>query len=156
MARRVSLAAEVVLGAWSIIQGLSVTLWNWVRRPRVTENYPAEPARVYARFRGRLLHKRDEEGRLRCTACMACQKACPTLAIASILGDEGKGREKRAAAYVWDAGRCLFCRLCVEACPFDAIALGREYSTVGESREAVRFSLEQLLEPRPPASGGPG
>jgi len=78
---------------------------------------------------------------------MACQKACPTLAIVDIKGDEKKGRERRATAYLWDASRCLFCNQCVEACPFNAIELGQEYSMVAESREGARFELPELLEP---------
>lgn len=145
------LLADIVLSAWSIVKGLAVTLKNGVARPRVTENYPAKPATVSERFRGRMVHKRDESGRLKCTACLACQKACPTLAIPTIRGDEGKGRDKRAAAYVWDAERCMYCNLCVEACPFGAIALGQAYSTVAESRTELIFDLDALLEPLQPA-----
>jgi NADH-quinone oxidoreductase subunit I len=145
MARRANLAAEVGIGAWSIVKGLAVTLRNALR-PRVTRNYPARPAPVYERYRGRMVHLRGEDGRLKCTACGACQRACPTLAIPSIEGDEKKGKERRAVAYVWEAARCLFCNLCVEACPFDAIRLGQDYSIVGVSREETRFELAQLLE----------
>jgi len=152
-AKRHNLVAEVAIGTWSIIKGLAVTLWNWMRRPRITENYPAQPAHIYPRLRGRMVHKRDEQGRLKCTACLACQKACPTLAIPLIKGDDKKGREKRAAAYVWDGARCLFCNFCVEACPFDAIVLGPAYSTLGESRADTHRDLEQLLEPWPRPAG---
>ena len=151
---------DLVLGSWSIVKGLAVTLRN-TARPRVTLDYPAKPAPIFPRYRGRLQHLRDEEGRLKCTACLACQKACPTLALPTIEGDDKKGREKRAKTYVWDAGRCFFCGYCVEACPFGAIRLTQAYSVVGESREELRFELEQLLLPatRPagrPAGGGGG
>ena len=139
-------AADIVLGAWSIVKGLAVTLRN-AARPRVTQNYPAQPTQVYPAYRGRMQHLRDAEGRLKCTACLACQKACPTLAIPTIEGDENKGRERRARNYVWDAGRCFFCNFCVEACPFDAIVLSREYSVVGETREELQLDLPRLLEP---------
>ena len=145
--KRSNVLAEAAIAAWSIAKGLAVTLATALR-PRVTENYPARPARLFPAWRGRLVHKRGEDGRPRCTACLACQKACPTLALPRIVGDEKKGRERRAVEYVWDASRCLFCGLCVEACPFDAIVLGQQYSTVGESRPEVRFELEELLEPR--------
>jgi NADH-quinone oxidoreductase subunit I len=125
---------------------MAVTLRNALR-PRTTESYPAKRPKLPQAWRGRLVHKRGEDGRPRCTACLACQKACPTLAIVQIEGDEKKGRERRVKSYVWDASRCLFCNQCVEACPFDAIALGQEYSMIGESRESARFELPELLEP---------
>jgi len=146
MARRTSLFAEVGLGAWSIVKGLAVTLQNALR-PRVTRNYPARKTRISERWRGRLVHLRGDDDRLRCTACLACQKACPTNALPTIIGDDKKGREKRAQTYIWDASRCLFCGLCVEACPFDAIRLSQEYSIIGEARPAVVFDLARLLEP---------
>lgn len=138
--------SDIVLAAWSIVKGLAVTLQN-AARPRVTENYPAQPTRLSPRYRGRLVHVCDDAGRLKCTACLACQKACPTLALPVIEGDDKKGRERRARAYVWDAGRCLFCGYCVEACPFAAIRMTQAYSLVGDSREQLHFGLEELREP---------
>ncbi len=146
MTRRASLLADIAGGALSIFKGLSVTLRNALR-PAVTQDYPRRPTSVFPRFHGNLVQLRDAEGRLKCTACLACQKACPTLAIPFIQGDEKKGRERRAVGYVWESSRCLFCGLCVEACPFDAIVLGEEYSVVTESREGLGFDLEALLEP---------
>jgi NADH-quinone oxidoreductase subunit I len=138
---------DIVVGLWSIANGLAVTLRN-TARPRVTLDYPAKPVPIFPRYRGRLQHLRDETGRLKCTACLACQKACPTIALPTIEGDDKKGKEKRAKTYLWDAGRCLFCGYCVEACPFDAIRMTMDYSVVGETREALHLGLEQLLEPR--------
>ncbi len=142
----------ILTGAWSICQGLAVTLLNSTR-PRVTENYPAQPATIGPRWRGRMHHLRDEEGRLKCTACLACQKACPSFAIPTLEGDDNKGKERRVKSYVWDAGRCLFCHYCVEACPFHAIELTQDYSMVTTSRDDLKFGLEQLLAP--PKGGRP-
>jgi NADH-quinone oxidoreductase subunit I len=137
--------ADIAKGAGSIVQGMVVTLRNALR-PRVTRNYPAQPTKLQPRFRGRLVHCRAEDGGPKCTACMLCRQACPTEAIREIEG-EGKGKDRRATRYVWDASRCLFCNLCVEACPFGAIRLGQEHRMVGESRQEVCFELEDLLEP---------
>jgi len=145
---------DIVLGSWSIVKGLAVTLRNSAR-PRVTLDYPAKPAPIYPRYRGRLQHLRDEEGRLKCTACLACQKACPTLALPTIAGDDKKGKEKRAKTYVWDSGRCLFCGYCVEACPFDALRMTQAYSVVGETRGELHVGLEELLEPARRPAGEP-
>jgi len=137
---------NVLLGAWSILKGLGVTLQNALR-PSVTRNYPAVRTHIFPRFRGRLVHKRDEDGRPKCTACLRCEKICPTTAIRDLTGDEKKGRERRVRTYLWAADRCLYCNLCVEDCPFDAIRLSQEYCTVGETREQTHFHLEDLLEP---------
>jgi len=153
-AKRSSYPAEVIGGAWSIAKGMAVTLRNALRPP-VTEDYPARKPKLAPAWRGKMVHKRGEGGRLRCTACLACQKACPTLAIVQIEGDDKKGREKRAKSYLWDASRCLFCNQCVEVCPFDAIRLGQGYNMVGESRADARFELTQLLEPIEAAQGEP-
>jgi NADH-quinone oxidoreductase subunit I len=144
--KRHNYLAEIVGGAWSIAKGMAVTFRNALRRP-ITENYPAQRPAIPPAWRGKMVHKRGEDGRPRCTACMACQKACPSLAIVEIKGDEEKGRERRATSYVWDASRCLFCNQCVEACPFDAIKLGQEYGMIAESRDQTRFDLPELLEP---------
>lgn len=138
--------ANVLFCACSIVKGLGVTLQNALR-PRVTRDYPATRTHVFPRFRGRLVHRRGEDGRPRCTACLSCEKNCPTTAIGDLSGDDKKGRERRISTYVWAADRCLYCNLCVEACPFDAICLSLEYSTVGETREQTHFHLEDLLEP---------
>ncbi len=143
---RTNLFVDVVLSALSIVKGLMVTLTNALR-PRVTRNHPFQKTPIPEVWRGRLVHLRGEDGRLRCTACLACQKACPSHAIPTIQGDDKKGKEKRAQVYVWDASRCLFCGLCVEACPFDAIRLTREYSIVGEDRADLIFDLNRLLGP---------
>jgi NADH-quinone oxidoreductase subunit I len=150
MRRKQNWFVAILTGAWSIVNGLAVTLRN-AARPRVTENYPASRAVIGPRWRGRLVHVRDAEGRLKCTACLACQKVCPSAALPTIEGDDRKGKERRAKTYIWEAGRCLYCGYCVEACPFDAIALTQEYSIVTRTREELRLGLEQLC---PPPSGG--
>ena len=148
--RKQNWLVAIITGAWSFAQGLAVTLLN-ATRPRVTQDYPARRSTIGPRWRGRLMHLCDEEGRLKCTACLACQKACPSAAIPALEGDEKKGKERRAKVYIWDAGRCLYCGQCVEACPFDAIRLTQDYSIVTCVREELKFGLDQLREPK---SGG--
>jgi len=149
--------ADTFMGGYSILKGLAVTLRNYFR-PRVTENYPAVRPEPSPRLRGRLKHLRQEDGRPRCTACLACQKACPSNALPAIEGDEKKGRERRVKSYVWDAGRCLFCGYCVAACPFNALQMSQTHSVVGESRLELQFGLEALLEQavlQPPETPAP-
>ena len=140
--------ADILRGSWSILQGLSVTGRNFFR-PVITENYPAERAAPSPRLRGKLIHLRETDGRPKCTACLACQKACPSVAIPVIEGDEKKGRERRVKTYIWDAGRCLFCGYCVEACSFGAIEMSQEHSVVGATRQELCRTLAQMLEAAP-------
>jgi NADH-quinone oxidoreductase subunit I len=141
------LLADVLNGAWSLVVGLRVTLKNWME-PKITVQYPFKEKLSYApRYRGRMVHLRDPEtGRLRCTACQACVKACPANVIA-LEGDDKKGRERRARSYVWNQPRCMFCNLCVEACPFKAIILSNETDSPAYSREDLVWQLDRMLEP---------
>ncbi len=141
------LVADIANGSLSLLKGLWVTLVNW-KRPRVTVQYPFKERLAYfPRYRGRMIHLRDKDtGRLRCTACQSCVKACPANVI-TVVGDEAKGREKRAKSYEWRQPRCMFCNLCVESCPFDAIILANETDKPAYSREELVWTLERLLEP---------
>lgn len=109
----------------------------------LTLQYPFEKYEMYPRFRGALVHLKDAEtGELRCTACGACERACPHGVIS--IEAEGKGKERRLVSYQWDMGRCIYCRLCVEACPFDAIELSRLFEFASTKREQV-LGIEELV-----------
>ncbi|MFW9846115.1 MAG: 4Fe-4S binding protein [Candidatus Thorarchaeota archaeon] len=75
--------------------------------------YPFEDREYPETTRGRHIHVREK-----CTACMQCVRACPTVAISIDKSD--KMYEKDAALY-FDYTRCIFCGLCVQACKFDAL-----------------------------------
>ena len=108
-----------------------------------TVQYPFERFRMLPRFRGVLCQLRDPEtGQPRCTACLACERACPHGVIAIV--SEGKGKERRPKAYTYNLGRCIFCRLCVEACPFDAIEMTREYEFTSTTKDQV-MDMQDLL-----------
>ena len=110
----------------------------------LTLQYPFERYEMYPRFRGALVHLKDKEtGQYRCTACLACQRACPHGVIS--IETEGKGKERRLVSYTWDMGRCIFCRLCVEACPFDAIEMSQMYEFTSTTRDEI-LDLDDLLE----------
>lgn len=145
---RPSPIADIFGGLWSILQGMRVTIVNFFR-PKITVQYPTERLTPAPRFRGVMVHLRHEAGRLKCTACGACVRACPSEVI-TVEGDEGRGRDKRARRYDMDLSRCMFCNLCVEACPFDAIVLGPRWDACAYTREETVLSLEQLLEPVSP------
>lgn len=98
-------------------------------------------------FRGVHRLNRDEQGRVRCVACMMCPTICPARCIhieaAPAPWDD---REKYPAKFEIDELRCIFCGMCEEACPVDAIELTPEYDIVGLTRAEMVFDKEKLLE----------
>ena len=140
--------ADIATGAFSILNGLGVTIVNFFR-PKVTVQYPKQRLTLPSRSRGFLYQLREPQGELKCTACNSCAKICPSLAITNIQPDDKKGKERRARAYEWDAMRCMYCNLCVEVCPFDAIEFRPRHGYATFDRLRAHFTLEQLLEPVP-------
>ena len=106
--------------ATSIFEGMSVTMSYMFRRP-ATVQYPDRiPKPVHemlpARYRGFL--EVDTEI---CTACLACERACP---IDCIRIDAEKDKETRRlvmARFDIDLAKCMYCGLCSEPCPTGAI-----------------------------------
>jgi NADH-quinone oxidoreductase subunit I len=97
-------------------------------------------------FRGVHRLNRDEQGRVKCVACMMCPTICPARCI-HIQAAESPwdDREKYPAKFEIDELRCIFCGMCEEACPVDAIELTTEYDVVGLTRQEMVFDKEKLL-----------
>jgi len=75
----------------------------------------------------------------KCTACGACEQACPTRAI-EIMEKDGS----RTVTYL--LGKCSYCRTCETACPDDAVELIQEYQLVfQDKKEAVVTAEIKLL-----------
>ena len=114
-----------------------------------TVQYPNERLRMTPRFHGHLIQKRSaESGDYNCTACKACERACPH-GVITVEGERNPDRESKkrmlVTRFTWDAGRCLYCGLCVEACNFDALAWGQGYELAVYSREQTVYDFERLL-----------
>jgi len=159
---------DICLGFWSLLVGLSVSRKTGFESP-VTEQYPnavfnrpfkqhGVPHRdVAKRFRGALALRWDwEHETTACTACGACERACPSRCISGI-ESEGRGKTRRATAFTIELFRCCYCGLCVDACPVKggAIIHTPDYETVSRSRQALVVDWEWLhergkrFEPRP-------
>lgn len=96
----------------------------------------------------RAVHRlnRDEQGRVKCVACMMCPTLCPARCIHIVAGEAPwDDREKYPVKFEIDELRCIFCGMCEEACPVDAIELTPQYDVVGLSRQEMVFDKEKLL-----------
>ena len=125
------------MSVWGIgiLNGMRISMRNMIRGP-ITVQYPHKKLTLPERARWAVQIKLDEAGAHKCTACMACEKACPDYIIRiDVTTDEE--RNKTIDLWHYEIGACMMCGLCVEACPFDAIEQGQDY-------ELARFAVEEL------------
>jgi NADH-quinone oxidoreductase chain I len=134
-----------------ILKGMATTLKNIGKKP-TTVSYPEEERELPARFRGRHVLHRYDNGLERCVGCFLCAGACPANAI-YIEADENTEENRVSAgeryAKVFDVNmlRCIFCGYCQAACPTGAITLEQNYKLASYHPEDLVYHKEQLLEP---------
>ena len=101
-------------------------------------------------YRGVHRLNRDEQGRVKCVACMLCATACPAQLHRTSkrppAPPDWPDRDKFPATFVLDELRCIYCGMCEEACPVDAIELTHIYDLTGETRDEMLFDKEKLLD----------
>ncbi len=108
-------------GFLTVLAAMKVTARH-LFTPALTVQYPTVRRTLPLRSLNRHVLTVDlGSGKLKCTACDACAKICPTRCIA-IVG-AGKGKERHPIEFVIDHNLCMYCNLCVEVCPFDAITM---------------------------------
>ena len=114
----------------------------------ITVQYPEEQHVPSPNYRGVHRLNKDEEGRVKCVACMLCATACPAHCI-DIVGATAPptwpDREKYPENFVIDELRCIYCGMCEEACPVEAIELTGLYDLTGLAREEMIFDKTKLL-----------
>lgn len=114
----------------------------------ITVQYPEEQHVPSQNYRGVHRLNKDEQGRVKCVACMLCATACPAHCI-DIVGatapETWPDREKYCESFVIDELRCIYCGMCEEACPVEAIELTGLYDLTGLSREQMIFDKSKLL-----------
>ncbi len=145
---------EPEIGFWeatflpAIVEGLKTTLRHVGDKKVETQQYPEVRPELPLHYRGVHRLNRDEQGRVKCVACMLCATACPADCIhieAAAAPPEWPDRDKFPLSFVLDELRCIYCGMCEEACPVDAIELTHIYDLTGESREAMVYNREKLL-----------
>ena len=99
----------------------------------VTANYPAEPAKISDRFRGRPSFDFEKWKDAR-----PAVEVCPTGAIS--LSDQGDSRK-----VIVDYGLCVFCGLCAEASSEQAVRITQEFELATSDRRNLLLTAEFTL-----------
>ncbi|MHC1782614.1 MAG: NADH-quinone oxidoreductase subunit NuoI [Anaerolineaceae bacterium] len=133
-----------------MFQGLWTTLKSMFEKP-ATIQYPEEKRKVRARFKGRHVLKRYDNGLEKCIGCALCAAACPADAIfveASENTDEKRYSpgDRYASTYEINMLRCIFCGYCEDACPTEAIVLGDNYELSFTTRTQTIYTKDMLIE----------
>ena len=135
-----------------ILGGLAVTgrhiLGAALGKGAITVQYPEEQHVPSPNYRGVHRLNKDDQGRVKCVACMLCATACPAHCI-DIVGatapESWPDREKYCESFVIDELRCIYCGMCEEACPVEAIELTGLNDLTGLSRQQMIFDKAKLL-----------
>ena len=136
------------------------TTFKTMFEKKVTIQYPEEKKVVSARFRGRHVLNRYDNGLEKCIGCSLCAAACPADAIwveAAENTDDNRHSpgERYAKTYEINMIRCIFCGYCEDACPTQAIQLGHEHELSFTNRKDAIFVKDMLIDPVPPGGQDP-
>ena len=129
---------------WELLQGLALTLKQFLFRPSITIEYPEEKTPMSPRFRGLHALRRYPSGEERCIACKLCEAVCPALAI-TIDSEQRADGTRRTTRYDIDLFKCIYCGFCEEACPVDAIVETRVFECHMEKKGQNIMTKEKLL-----------
>lgn len=152
-------------GIWTALknvgEGMAVTM-SWLLRRPITVQYPDRYDGQLNRFM-RDLEQIDQGQKLPlayrgflevdmdvCTACQACERACPIDCIAITIDKVADERRRVMTRFDIDLGKCMYCGLCVDPCPTAAIQHTPEFEATSQYVEnlVARF----VPDPRRPCT----
>jgi NADH-quinone oxidoreductase subunit I len=122
-----------------ILKSMAIAMRNFFRKP-ITVQYPHEKVVLPERSRWAVEMKVDEAGNHKCTACLACERACPDYII-KIDVTTAEDRSKHIDHWRYEVGACMMCGLCVEACPYDAIHMSHTYELARTDASTLAYDL---------------
>jgi NADH-quinone oxidoreductase subunit I len=116
----------------------------------VTGNYPEEKRPKPARFHGRHVLNRYEDGMEKCIGCELCAGVCPARCIYVRGADNPVDApvspgERYGFVYEINYLRCIHCDLCVEACPTEAITETKLFEFSFTNRSDAIYTKSELL-----------
>jgi len=127
----------------ALITGLGIT-GKHLGRHAITIQYPEERWEMPERSRGIVVLLSDQEtGKLNCTACLLCMRACPSGAI-RIDAPRDEKKKRQLKSFTVDNGLCCFCGLCEEACNFAAIKMTPKYEFSTINKDDLFWNSLQL------------
>ena len=86
-----------------------------------------------------------------CTACQACERACPIGCIQITLEKDPANPKLRAVSqFDIDEAKCMFCGLCVEPCPTGSIQHSREFEGSQRTLSNMVLRFVNPAKPVPP------
>ena len=129
----------------NVLKGMAKTA-QVAARPKATLLYPEVKRVTRKGYRGEHRLKKDDEGRMKCVACLMCQTACPAECIEITAGPSPwPDRDKVPAQFRIDMLKCIYCGMCEEACPCDAIELTETYTQISTTRTEKIYDINRLL-----------
>src|SRR3954453_1441980 len=131
------------------LSGFGVTIRQMGRR-KVTERYPKEKRPKPARFHGRHVLNRYEDGMEKCIGCELCAGVCPARCIYvrgadNPIDDPVSPGERYGFIYEINYLRCIHCDLCVEACPTEAITETKQFEFSFTNRQDAIYTKSELV-----------
>jgi len=136
---------ELVDAIKNLVIGLFTT-GKHLGRHAVMLQYPTEKWEMPERSRGIVVLLSDKEtGKLNCTVCMLCMRACPSYAINIKFEKDEKGK-RILKDFIVDHTICCFCGLCEDACNFAAIKLAPKYEFSTFDKEELIWHTDMLQE----------